>query len=70
MQILTEQQKDVKLQEIAAKMGVPVTALLEGKTKEQVIAEYESGTLKMLNDQGWAFCTYKHITHFGGLNEY
>ena len=50
MQVLTEQQKDVKLQEIAAKMGVSVQALLEGKSKEQVIAEYESGKLGMLND--------------------
>lgn len=50
MQILTEQQKDAKLQEIAAKMGVAIATLLEGKSKEQVIAEYESGTLKMLND--------------------
>lgn len=50
MQVLTEQQKDTKLQEIASKMGVSVAMLTEGKSKEQVIAEYESGQLKMLND--------------------
>jgi hypothetical protein len=49
MEILTEQQKDLKLTEIASKLGVSMTILLEGKSKEQVIAEYESGQLKILN---------------------
>ena len=48
--ILTEDQKNIKLQEIATKLGVAVTQLIEGKTKEQVIAEYEAGQLGMLND--------------------
>lgn len=50
MEQLNEQQKDAKLQQIAASIGVPVATLLEGKTKEQVIAEYESGKLTVLND--------------------
>lgn len=50
MEQLNEQQKEVKLQEIAAKLGVPVSVLLENKSKEQVIVEYEAGTLKVLND--------------------
>lgn len=50
MEQLTEQQKEFKLQEIASSLGVPVGTLLEGKTKEQVIAEYEAGNLKILND--------------------
>jgi len=47
---LTEEQKELKIQEIAQKLGVPLSTLLEGKTKDQVIAEYESGTLGILND--------------------
>ncbi len=50
MEQLTEQQKNAKLQEIAEKLGVPVIQLLMGKTKEQVITEYQEGTLMMLND--------------------
>jgi len=47
---LTEEQKELKIEEIARNLGVPVNILLEGKTKDQVIAEYNSGTLKLLND--------------------
>lgn len=47
---LTEEQKELKIQEIARNLGVPVNTLLEGKTKDQVIAEYNSGKLKVLND--------------------
>jgi hypothetical protein len=50
MEQLTEQQKELKIQEIAQKLGVPVESLLEGKTKEQVITEYQEGSLGMLND--------------------
>lgn len=50
MEQLTEEQKQVKLQEIASKIGVPVEKLLEGKTKDQVISEYQSGSLRILND--------------------
>lgn len=50
MEQLTEQQKDLKIQEIAAALGVPVATLLESKSKEQVIAEYQQGQLGMLND--------------------
>jgi hypothetical protein len=50
MQYLTEEQKEQKVQEIAMKLGIPLATLLEGKTKDQVIVEYESGTLRMLND--------------------
>ena len=47
---LTEEQKEVKIQEIARNLGVSISMLLEGKTKEQVIAEYEAGKLKMLSE--------------------
>lgn len=47
---LTEEQKELKIQEIARNLGVSVSTLLEGKTKDQVIEEYNSGKLKILND--------------------
>ena len=50
MQILTEEQKIIKLTEIAENFGVSVEALIENKTPEEVIEQYESGTLKLLND--------------------
>jgi hypothetical protein len=42
--------KDVKLAEIAKKLGTTVAVLLEGKSKEQVIQDYEQGKLQVLND--------------------
>ena len=50
MQMLTEEQKMTKVSEIAEAMGVPLTSLLEGKTPEQVIEQYEAGNLGVLND--------------------
>lgn len=47
--MLTEQQKDIKLQEIAMQLGVAVAALTESKTKDQVIAEFSAGKFGMLN---------------------
>lgn len=49
MEMLTEQQKDIKLQEIATQLGIAVATLTEGKTKDQVIAEYSAGKFGMLN---------------------
>ena len=48
--VLTENQKNIKIREIASKLGVQVDILLENKTKEQVIAEYNANTLGMLNE--------------------
>lgn len=50
MEYLTEEQKDIKLQEIAVRLGTTVTSLCEGKTKDQVIQQYESGSLGILNE--------------------
>jgi len=47
---LTEEQKDFKIQEIAKNLGIPINKLLEGKTKDQIIVEYESGKFRILND--------------------
>lgn len=41
---------DKKLAEIAAKLGTTVSVLLEGKSKDQVIKEYEQGKLQILKD--------------------
>lgn len=50
MQILTEEQKMLKVSEIAETMGVPLVSLLERKTPEQIIEQYEAGNLGVLND--------------------
>jgi hypothetical protein len=47
---LTKEQKELKIQEISRNLGVPINILLEGKTKDQVIMEYNSGKFKVLND--------------------
>ena len=48
--ILTEEQKYVKIQEIARSLGVSVEMLMEGRTKEQVINDFESGRLNVITE--------------------
>ena len=50
MEYLTEQQKEAKIAEIAKKLGIPVGQLLEGKTRDQVIADYQTGRLSVLSE--------------------
>jgi hypothetical protein len=42
--------EDKKLAEISAKLGISIAVLLESKSKEEVIREYEAGTLQLLRD--------------------
>jgi hypothetical protein len=46
---LTEDQRQ-KLDKISRELGISLFTLLEGKSAETVIRDYESGTLKMLNE--------------------
>lgn len=46
---MSDQQRQ-QLLEIAGEMGVTIEALLESKTPEMIIEEYNSKTFKILND--------------------
>jgi len=45
-----DQQTEKKLQEIAKKLGISLNKLLESKTPRQIIEQYETGELQILND--------------------
>ena len=48
MELLTEEQKRVKLSEIANKLGTTVSALLENSTPDAVIEAYLDNKYNML----------------------